>query len=137
MNTEYKEIKNLLQRRNFQDSIAEFKKKFKGKKVLLYGAGLFTRVVLDNYSLDGLNIIGVSDMKFKGGEKFYGYSGISLSDIADFKPDVILISAYRDTQIKYFLKENHPELRKIPKEPILKRTLKDKIHVVREILGSY
>ncbi len=129
----YEEIKDFLYTRKFDNSIANLKKKYCGKKILLYGAGLFSRVILDSYSLEDLNIIAISDLKFKEEGEFYNFKSIPPQKIKDLSPDLILISTYKDSEIKSSLNKNYPELRKINKIGIIQRTLNDKIHALKEL----
>jgi hypothetical protein len=119
----------------FEHHITNLKKRFGNKKIVLYGAGLFTKEILDNHNLDGLNIIAVADLKFKEEQEFYGLRGISPEKISELCPDIILISALRDSAIKSSLNKNYPELKKIKKISILKRTFNDKIKAICEIFA--
>lgn len=133
----YGELKSWLKKRNFKKNLDNLKKKYKNKKILLYGAGILAKVILDNYDLSELNIIAVSDSKFKGNEIFYGLKTISPDKIQEIKPDIILMNTYLDLLIKEYLNKTYPEIKRIPKIPIIKKTIKDKINVVLEILGVY
>jgi hypothetical protein len=133
----YEELKYWLEQRDFQKNINNFAKKYKNKKVILYGAGILAKVVLDNYDLSKLNIIAVADAKFTGDEEFYGFKASSPDKISELKPDLILINAYNPALIVEYLDKNFAELKKIPKFSIVKSTIKDKIKAIKEVLGIY
>jgi hypothetical protein len=94
---------------NFKAQLNKLKHKYKNKRVVLYGAGVFFNALKRNYDLSVLNIIAISDSKF---DKFVtptfdeelGYNKISPLHINDLKPDIVLISALEDVNIeKYFI----------------------------------
>ncbi|MFH0703363.1 MAG: hypothetical protein V2B14_07520 [bacterium] len=125
----YNELSKWIEKKKFQKRIHELSKKYEGKKVILYGAGLLASVMLDQYDLSTLNIIGVADIRFFDGEiDFKGYKAISPFNISDYTPDVILIANYNSYDVKDFLKENVlQELGKISIESIVKKNFKEKI----------
>ena len=47
-----------------QKQIDKLSKKLKNKKLVIYGAGDFAKVLFENYDLSKLNILAVSDKKF-------------------------------------------------------------------------
>lgn len=82
----------------------------KNKKIILYGAGLMAKELLQNYDLKNLNIIGVCDKKFTNdkNDKFYGYKCITPNELEniDFDSIYVLISRYdeiiKDLKIKHY-----------------------------------
>ncbi len=85
----------LLKEYKFQKYLNKLNKKLKNKKIVLYGAGKFFEAIKQNYDLSGLNIIGISDRKYKSsdeGNLAFGYKIIPFNRIIDYKPDCILIS---------------------------------------------
>lgn len=133
----YEELKYWLEQRDFQKNIDNIAKKYRNKKIALYGAGLLARVVLDNYDLSNLNIVAIADAKFTKNEEFYGLKTIPPSQIPEIMPDLILINTYNVAIISEYLDKNFPELKKVRKFSIVKSTIKDKIKVIKEILGIY
>ena len=92
------ELLKFLKSVNFDKQLKKINKKTKNKTIVIYGTGLLFQKILENYDLSGLNIIGVSDMKFtleKEGEDCLGYKIIPLEKIADYKPDYILIATLK------------------------------------------
>ncbi|HSA06212.1 MAG TPA: sulfotransferase [Candidatus Gastranaerophilales bacterium] len=94
-----------------QNNIDKLAKKYKNKKVLIYGAGKFFQTVTENLDLKGLNIIGVSDRKFCNSDvkDFAGYKVIDLSEIQNHDFDVIILGVITEvktvTRIKEFLED--------------------------------
>lgn len=80
-------------------------KKYKNKKVILYGMGTNTEVLFEKYDLSDLNIIAVADRKFKDGDTWRGLPAISMEDIPKHHPDVIFICNYQPQRIRKALKE--------------------------------
>ena len=82
----------------------------KNKKIVLYGAGLMAKQLLQNYDLKDLNIIGVCDRGFANNkiDNFYGYKCITPQELEtiDFDSIYVLISRYdeiiKDLKTKYY-----------------------------------
>ena len=90
---EEKDFLEFLEKTNFQKRLKQLKKRFKNKRIVLYGTGKLFEVIKENYDLSCLNIIGVSDLKFKtDNEDFLGYKTIKFENIINYKPDVIIVS---------------------------------------------
>ena len=49
---------------NVQVQIDKAAKKYRNKKILIYGTGLLSQKIFQNYDLSSLNIVGIVDMKF-------------------------------------------------------------------------
>jgi len=58
----------------------------KGKKVLLYGAGIVSQVLIDKYNLSGLDIAGIADKKFETFEEetYKGLKAIQPSKLQNY-----------------------------------------------------
>ncbi len=103
----YDDFVRYLEKKNMQKRIDLLAKKYRGKKIIIYGAGLFSSVIFDKYDLSGLNIIGISDVKFtEEKQKFKGYDAIYPADISDYNPDLILIATYYYFNVATALFEN-------------------------------
>lgn len=85
--------------------IKQLLKKYKNKKVVLYGMGVSTEVLFEKYNLSDFNIVAIADRKFKKGDKISGYNGICMEDILEYNPDVIFICNYQPERIKKSLLE--------------------------------
>ena len=77
-----------------QKYIDKLSKELKGKKVLLYGAGLTAEVVTEKYDLTKLNIIGISDRRFEDSNETecFGYKAVKPSEIRNADFDVIIFT---------------------------------------------
>lgn len=78
----------------------------KGKKILLYGAGIVSQVLIDKYNLSGLNIVGISDKRFENfkEDKFKGYKTIPPSELKKYEFDYILFTMKLYKNIEMSLK---------------------------------
>ena len=78
---------------NLTKKIKTLEKKYKNKRIVIYGAGIMARILFQNYDVSGLNIVGVSDRKYTGrqDEKFFGYPALSSEQLKTFDCDVILV----------------------------------------------
>ena len=88
---------NYLCEHNFSKTLPKLIKKLKGKKVVLYGAGVFLEAILKFYDLSGLDIVGVVDKKYGvltdgTDETFHGYKVYGVKSIKDLNPDYVLVS---------------------------------------------
>ncbi len=92
-------------------------KKLKNKKVLLYGAGLLSHVLLENYDLSKLNIVGICDKKFeKKSEEgtFLGYKKVSPDKLENVDFDIILFTLKEFKKIKQILKSGGINKKMLP-----------------------
>ena len=103
----YLEIKELLKKKNVQKRIDYFSKKYKDKKIIIYGAGMLASILFENYDLSGLNIIAVADYKFtESDELFMGIKTISLQDIPKINPDFIILTVLEVNKSIKFINKN-------------------------------
>lgn len=124
------DFKEFLSGFDVQKKIDKVAKKYKKKRIALYGAGKYSKQIFENYNLSKLNIVAVADAKFedKKNRQFFGLNCIEPKELANFDCDVILISNYDykkfltilDDQILYLNKNERIEIR-----PLLKLTFKD------------
>ena len=79
---------------NIQSKIDNLVKKYKDKKIVLYGAGQFCDDIFQNYDLSGLNIIAIADKKFADSDNnsFYNLKCIAPNEIQNLDFDIVLIS---------------------------------------------
>lgn len=121
------DFKDFFKKENAQKQIDKLAKKYKGKKVAIYGAGQYATCLFENYDLSKLNIVAVADMKFidESNRSFFGLNCITPEDLCEFDCDVILLGVY-DTF--YFLDVLEEELlvdcknSKIKIKPIVKQS---------------
>ena len=89
----------------------QLKRKYKNKKIILYGVGKYFQEIRDNFDLATLNIISVSDKKYMDLEELtyddsVGYNAISPRKIFDLKPDIVLLTVAEDFYVEqYFCEE--------------------------------
>lgn len=97
----YKEI-------NVQKQINKLAKKYKNQKIIVYGAGLMSRILFQNFDLSCLNIVGVADSKYtkNSTESFWGHKTINSAELKDFDFDVILIAVKEKKKILENIKYN-------------------------------
>jgi len=127
----YEQILDLLKKINFEKQLKKLKKKYKNKKILIYGAGLFFETINNNYDLNGLNIIGISDKNKTSDENvqtLYGYPAVKSADIKKSNPDVILVGVLNPIELIEILKTDY---NKIKIEPLVN---KGRIEFFEEIL---
>ncbi len=105
MKTNFKEY---LEKKKTQQKIDALAKKYEGKTLVLYGAGLFAGDLLRNYDLSKLNIVGVADKRFQDDSEgeYYGYKKFGPFDLLELKYDLLLITTYDDTYVKKYLKND-------------------------------
>ena len=123
-----------LEANNFTQQLKKLKQKYRNKKIVLYGAGVFFQSIQNNYDLSGLNIIAISDSKFDKYttptfDKELGLDKISPFNINTLNPDIVLISVLEDVNIEKYFNET---LFKIPNckfkyDSLFKSTLETKI----------
>lgn len=85
----YKEI-------DAKKQLKKLAKQYKNKKIVVYGSGLMSNVLLENYNLSELNIVAFCDAKFvNSDEKYFSYNAINPQELASIDFDVLLINVYR------------------------------------------
>lgn len=77
-------------------------KKYKNKKVLVYGAGTMADYFFEEFDFSTMNIVGVADRKFseKNISFVYGYKAVKPEDIEALDCDVILFSVVHPEKIE-------------------------------------
>lgn len=108
----FKEITNAV---GGEKSIKKLAKKYKNKKVIIYGAGQYSQFIFENYDLSGLNIVCVADKRYKenSAELYFGHKTITPEEILKTDYDVILIAILEDYNVFRYLKENFAPQSKI------------------------
>lgn len=115
-----------LNENDFQKRIDSLAKKYKGKRIILYGAGIISDVLTNNFDISSLNIIGISDIKFElknesETQNCTDYKIIKPSEIIKNKPDVVLIFLQEYFRAEdYFKKELMPKYGKFKYDSVLK-----------------
>lgn len=89
---------------NAQKQIDKLTKKFKDKRIVIYGAGAYFQALNENFDLSGLNIIGISDKKFiDSKDTNFDYPTLTPEELKTFDYDIILVALYDDTSICDYL----------------------------------
>lgn len=115
---------NYLYKHKFDKTLPKLVKDMKGKKVVFYGAGAFLELINKYFNLSGLDVIGVCDKRFdkhEEGETFLGWKAYSIKEIAELKPDCILISTKMYIDLVRSLRKG--VLKDIKLRPLLKKSL--------------
>lgn len=107
-----------LKKVGFKKQIQKLRKKLKGKKVVLYGAGKLFECINENYGFDGINIIGVADKSFEDFDTdFHGFRKIRINDIAASGADYVTVSTLRYLHIIEDMEKtlvDYPQIKVIP-----------------------
>lgn len=120
---------------NFGQYLRDLNKKLRCKNIVIYGAGILFEAVNEFYDLRDLNIIAISDRRFKDhskGEKFLGYPVCSPNEIKDLKPDYVLVATKFYINIIEDLYYNTLKGTKIKVKPLIKKPFKT---LINEIWG--
>ncbi len=108
-------IKEEFNEQNAHKQFEKLKRKYKNKRIVLYGAGIYFEEVRKNFDLSQLNIIAVSDIKYKDIQKLtfdeeLRYNIISPCKIHTLNPDIVLLTVQEDFYIEeYFCTEVFPK----------------------------
>ena len=131
---------NILKVAKFGKQIEKMAKKYKNKKIVIYGAGQFFQCIKDNYDLSSLNIVAVSDRKFLERkaltyDESIGFNTISPESIFDIEPDIVLISVIEDCLVEQYFYETLLEKckKKFKYKMFVNLTLKQKLQRAWEI----
>ena len=117
---------------NFEKNLTKLKNKLKSKKIVVYGAGALFELMYKYFNLQELNIIAVADIKYDlhdENEKFLNIKAISPLEIADLKPEYVLVATKNYINIVndlcyYLLKNTGIKVGLFIKKPFID-TLKD------------
>ena len=93
---------------NAQKQINRLVKKYKNKKIVIYGAGEYFNILNENYDLSKLNIVGIADRKFgltKDANKTE-YLPLAPEELKEFDFDIIMVALYDDIAILDYLEYN-------------------------------
>ncbi len=123
------DLEKYLQEINAQRQIDKIAKKYKGKKVLIYGAGTFFDLICKKYDISGLNIVAISDMKFANdiSSNTTKFRAIAPDDMKEFECDVIIIALLNDLDVAKSIENNilkNSKNKNIPIVPLLSPTFK-------------
>ena len=105
------EIIEILKNLEAQKQIDRLARKYKNKKVVLYGAGKFFETLKNNYDISKLNVIAVADKKFEQitepvFDSACGCNVIAPASIYTLKPDIVLLCVQNDYYVEKDICEN-------------------------------
>ena len=88
-----------------QRQINKLARKYKNKKIIIYGAGEYFQILKNNFDLSKLNIVGIADKKFETSKDSNPtpYLALAPEELKDFDLDVILVALYDDTSLCDYL----------------------------------
>ena len=88
-----------------KDNIEHLSKKYKDRKIIIYGAGKLSDYIFKNFDISKLNIIAVADKKFETTEEksYNGIQGIAPEKIKDLSPDCVIMFLLEPKKIKKYL----------------------------------
>lgn len=125
-------IKDKVATEDFEKYIIQLVRKFKNKKVVLYGAGAFFEILLERGFLKDFNVVGISDIKFGensyDSDMFKSFQAIPPSELNNTDFDVLLLCTVSSYFVLSYLKSINLKRKKI--EHILKETFSDRMHEV-------
>ena len=88
-----------------QRQINKLARKYKNKKIVIYGAGEYFQIFKNNFDLSNLNIVGIADKKFETSKDSNPtqYLALAPEELKEFDLDVILVALYDDTSLCDYL----------------------------------
>ena len=124
-------MKEYFEKHNFNKQFKNLIKKMKNKRLVIYGTGKLFQYALENYDFAKLNIIGISDYKYKNsqsGSIDLGYKIILRQDIIKHNPDYIIVATQNYLNIMKYFAEGYGE------EKVLPLVEKNFIDLIKEII---
>jgi len=90
---------------NAQKQINKLAKKYKNKKIVIYGAGEYFRLLKENFDLSNLNIIAIADKKFEISKEnnWTEYKALIPEELKEYDFDVILVALFDDVAVCDYL----------------------------------
>ena len=98
----------LLKQNSIQKQIEQLAKKYKNRKIVIYGTGLLSEEIFRSYDLSSLNIVAIVNVKYGAtrADYFLGKTCIPLSELKNVDFDTVLIANEDYATYKYQL-ENY------------------------------
>lgn len=110
---------------NVQKQLDKQGKKYKNKRVLIYGTGLLSNEIFQNYDLSSLNIVGIVNIKYGyiSNDNFIDNRCITLKEMLNTSFDVVLIAnenfRYFKNQLQNYLHKNNYK-KQVSIKPLIK-----------------
>ena len=130
---------NYLKQIKFDDKLKFLSKKYKGKKVLVYGNGVLFNAICKNYDIGRyLNICAVSDLRYEKNpaEEYLGFKAVKPSCIKETGAEIILVTTVNPVEIKNFLIKNNFANKSAKIEPFIQKCLIDKVENLKNKFKS-
>lgn len=88
-----------------QKQINKLVRKYKNKKIVIYGAGEYYQILQNNFDLSKLNIVGISDKRFETSKETNPskYLALAPDELKEFDFDIILVALYDDVTLCDYL----------------------------------
>lgn len=121
------ELRRWLKEKNVQKRLNYLAKKYDKKNIVLYGIGLMSSILFEDYDMSKISLVGIADSKYYEKSDFFGYKVINPNEIFSLKPDVIFIATYNEIPIQKYLNECIlPEKSNVEIISIVKKNIIDK-----------
>lgn len=119
---------DFIKKYNLQKNINEIAENYKDKKIVVYGAGKFSKYLFENYDFSKLNIIAIADKKFEEDKttKFFNLNCVKPDDLKSLEYDAIIILNKDYGKFYNIIKDNilkNTDCKKIKFISLLKKTL--------------
>lgn len=90
---------------NAQKQINKLAKKYKNKKIVIYGNGIYFQALNENYDLSKLNIVAIADKKFEADTQSNtsAFAALKPTELKDFDFDILLTALYDDNSLTDYL----------------------------------
>ena len=92
--------------KEFKDFLENLIHSLKDKKILVYGAGAGFFELIKKFDFASLNIVAISDIKFKKSQIFNGFNAIPPNKITQTDFDVILVTQEQPKKILEYLRKD-------------------------------
>jgi len=88
-----------------QKQINKLTRKYKNKKIVIYGAGQYFNVLKQNFDLSKLNIVAIADKKFETDKtkNITNYLPLAPEELKEYDYDIILVALYDDVPVMDYL----------------------------------
>ncbi len=135
------EINEIVKSKEFEKNFLKIKKQCRGKRVLLYGTGQLFVAIKETYSFDGLNVVGVSDLKYQKNRNIkedFEYNAYPPSEIYLSNAEVVVCTLQDSLEAEAFIEKMFNLVKKNVKIlPVIKKNrffgnLKKKISEFRD-----
>ena len=122
--TEY--LKNI----RFEDKLKALSRKYKDKKILIYGNGILFNVICEHYRIsDYLDISAVSDLRYEKNEtkEYLGFKAVKPAEIKTTDANIVLVTTVNPVEIKNFLIKNDFVKKGTVIEPLIQDFFQEKL----------